>query len=119
MVDRRVGAVSEGVAAVLRRARPVATRRTRIARFAARATATSVPSSKALATFTSVANVSNSLVDPRPGATAAGVPKTLFTDIPTPARSRQQLDAYVIDQDRAKKVLSVAVHSHYKRLVAW
>jgi ATP-dependent Clp protease ATP-binding subunit ClpX len=47
-----------------------------------------------------------------------GVPKTLFTDIPTPREIKEQLDAYVIDQDRAKKVLAVAVHNHYKRLVA-
>jgi len=46
-----------------------------------------------------------------------GVPKTLFTDIPTPREIKEQLDAYVIDQNRAKKVLSVAVHNHYKRLV--
>jgi len=46
-----------------------------------------------------------------------GVPKTLFTDIPTPREIKEQLDSYVIDQDRAKKVLSVAVHNHYKRLV--
>src|ERR1700710_3268302 len=46
-----------------------------------------------------------------------GVPKTLFTDIPSPREIKEQLDAYVIDQDRAKKVLSVAVHNHYKRLL--
>jgi ATP-dependent Clp protease ATP-binding subunit ClpX len=46
-----------------------------------------------------------------------GVPKTLFTDIPTPREIKEQLDQYVIGQDRAKKVLSVAVHNHYKRLV--
>ncbi|MDE2508689.1 MAG: AAA family ATPase, partial [Planctomycetota bacterium] len=46
-----------------------------------------------------------------------GVPKTLFTDIPTPREIKTQLDAYVIGQDRAKRVLSVAVHNHYKRLV--
>ena len=46
-----------------------------------------------------------------------GVPKTLFTDIPTPREIKEQLDAYVIGQDRAKKVLAVAVHNHYKRLV--
>jgi ATP-dependent Clp protease ATP-binding subunit ClpX len=46
-----------------------------------------------------------------------GVPKTLFTDIPTPREIKVQLDQYVIDQDRAKKVLAVAVHNHYKRLV--
>jgi ATP-dependent Clp protease ATP-binding subunit ClpX len=46
-----------------------------------------------------------------------GVPKTLFTDIPTPREIKTQLDAYVIGQDRAKKVLAVALHNHYKRLV--
>jgi ATP-dependent Clp protease ATP-binding subunit ClpX len=46
-----------------------------------------------------------------------GVPKTLFTDIPTPREIKDQLDAYVIGQDRAKKVLAVALHNHYKRLV--
>src|SRR6195952_4904003 len=47
-----------------------------------------------------------------------GVPKTLFTDIPIPREIKEKLDQYVIDQNRAKKVLSVAVHNHYKRLVA-
>ena len=46
-----------------------------------------------------------------------GVPKTLFTDIPTPREIKDQLDAYVIGQERAKKVLAVALHNHYKRLV--
>src|SRR5215475_533418 len=46
-----------------------------------------------------------------------GVPKTLFTDIPTPREIKDQLDQYVIGQDRAKKVLLVSVHNHYKRLV--
>ena len=36
--------------------------------------------------------------------------------IPAPASIKQQLDDYVIGQERAKKVLSVAVHLHYKRM---
>ena len=34
----------------------------------------------------------------------------------TPASIKKQLDEYVIGQDRAKKVLSVAVYNHYKRI---
>ena len=37
--------------------------------------------------------------------------------VPKPQEIRRSLDAYVIGQDRAKKVLSVAVHNHYKRLL--
>jgi len=36
--------------------------------------------------------------------------------LPTPAEIRGILDDYVIGQDRAKKILSVAVYNHYKRL---
>ncbi len=38
------------------------------------------------------------------------------TQIPKPAGIKQVLDQYVIGQERAKKVLSVAVHNHYKRI---
>jgi ATP-dependent Clp protease ATP-binding subunit ClpX len=36
--------------------------------------------------------------------------------VPTPAEIKNVLDDYVIGQDHAKRVLSVAVHNHYKRL---
>src|SRR5579864_3912960 len=45
-----------------------------------------------------------------------GVSKSLVTNIPSPRSIKDKLDQYVIGQNRAKKVLSVAVHNHYKRL---
>jgi ATP-dependent Clp protease ATP-binding subunit ClpX len=36
--------------------------------------------------------------------------------IPTPSQIRETLDNYVIGQEAAKRVMSVAVHNHYKRL---
>ncbi len=41
----------------------------------------------------------------------------LFTEIPPPRQIKEYLDQYVIGQDQAKRALSVAVHSHYKRLI--
>jgi ATP-dependent Clp protease ATP-binding subunit ClpX len=38
--------------------------------------------------------------------------------IPEPAVIRKQIDEYVISQERAKKILSVAVYNHYKRINA-
>ena len=40
----------------------------------------------------------------------------IVTDIPTPVQIKEFLDQYVIGQDAAKRVLSVAVYNHYKRL---
>lgn len=42
--------------------------------------------------------------------------KTKSTQIPTPETIKKTLDEYVIGQERAKKILSVAVHNHYKRI---
>src|SRR4030088_1237658 len=36
--------------------------------------------------------------------------------VPSPKEIRQILDDYVIGQDKAKRILAVAVHNHYKRL---
>ncbi len=47
-----------------------------------------------------------------------GSGKQLFTRIPAPREIQAMLDEYVIGQEAAKRVLSVAVHSHYKRLIA-
>jgi len=45
-----------------------------------------------------------------------GTSKQLFTAIPSPREIVKHLDQYVIGQDYAKRVLAVAVHTHYKRL---
>jgi ATP-dependent Clp protease ATP-binding subunit ClpX len=37
-------------------------------------------------------------------------------EIPAPIEIKKELDRYVIGQEKAKKILSVAVHNHYKRL---
>jgi ATP-dependent Clp protease ATP-binding subunit ClpX len=36
--------------------------------------------------------------------------------VPKPAEIKRVLDQYVIGQERAKKILAVAVHNHYKRI---
>ena len=37
-------------------------------------------------------------------------------NVPKPHEIKEHLDTYVIGQDRAKKIISVAVHNHYKRI---
>lgn len=37
-------------------------------------------------------------------------------DLPTPQQIKEQLDEYIIGQEDAKRVLSVAVYNHYKRI---
>src|SRR5215475_1161030 len=41
---------------------------------------------------------------------------TSTSAVPKPAEIKKVLDQYVIGQERAKRVLAVAVHNHYKRI---
>ncbi|MEN8218900.1 MAG: ATP-dependent Clp protease ATP-binding subunit ClpX [Pseudomonadota bacterium] len=46
----------------------------------------------------------------------AAATKDWHNNLPTPSAMKAWLDNYVIGQDFAKEILSVAVHNHYKRL---
>ncbi|MDT8284810.1 MAG: ATP-dependent Clp protease ATP-binding subunit ClpX [Thermovirgaceae bacterium] len=41
-----------------------------------------------------------------------------FRNLPKPREIKEALDQYIIDQDQAKKVVSVAVYNHYKRIAS-
>src|SRR5207237_627372 len=41
---------------------------------------------------------------------------TSTSSVPKPGEIKRVLDQYVIGQERAKKILAVAVHNHYKRI---
>lgn len=44
--------------------------------------------------------------------------EALSSKLRKPVEINRHLDQYIIDQGRAKKILSVAVHNHYKRIAA-
>ena len=54
------------------------------------------------------------------GASASNVskPAPKLSSIPKPIEIKEFLDKQVVGQEQAKKILSVAVYNHYKRL-AW
>ncbi len=45
-----------------------------------------------------------------------GQEKDTDSELPKPSEIKESLDQYVIEQERPKKILSVAVHNHYKRI---
>jgi ATP-dependent Clp protease ATP-binding subunit ClpX len=56
--------------------------------------------------------------DHRGGDARGAAPKAAASKLPNPHQIKDALDQYVISQERAKKVLSVAVYNHYKRVNA-
>lgn len=52
----------------------------------------------------------------QPEKRAARAPRLSLNQIPKPREIKKHLDEHVIGQDEAKKILSVAVYNHYKRL---
>ena len=53
-----------------------------------------------------------------PAAKKSGKPAPTLASIPKPQQIKSFLDEQVVGQEAAKKVMSVAVYNHYKRL-AW
>ncbi len=45
------------------------------------------------------------------------LPELTLKDIPAPHKIKERLDEYVIGQEHAKKVISVGVYNHYKRIL--
>ncbi len=60
----------------------------------------------------------DALLDHRMPHLDESVKKVEDFKIPTPQEIKEKLDSYVVGQDSTKKVLAVAVHNHYKRMVS-
>jgi ATP-dependent Clp protease ATP-binding subunit ClpX len=56
------------------------------------------------------------IIDEESAPPAAAKPRLPLAKLPTPSKIYEHLNSYVVGQDRAKKVLSVAVYNHYKRV---
>jgi len=62
--------------------------------------------------------ICNECIDICHGLLEKSVPekKSDVKELPLPSQIKKRLDEYVIGQDRAKRILSVAVYNHYKRI---
>lgn len=64
-----------------------------------------------------ITQANNIVVEELSGKTSSGAKAQAALKLLTPLEIRQHLDQFIIGQDDAKKVLSVAVYNHYKRLI--
>lgn len=83
-----------------------------------------IPSPTGLLICDHCIDICNEIIDEQLGGDrrtpAAEAPETqplTFETLPRPAEIKASLNEYVIGQDKAKKVLSVAVYNHYKRIL--
>lgn len=53
---------------------------------------------------------------PEISMSAPGQPELALRKLPRPAEIKSELDRCIVGQDEAKKIISVAVHNHYRRL---
>jgi ATP-dependent Clp protease ATP-binding subunit ClpX len=58
----------------------------------------------------------NEIINDEPAVGEGAKPIAAKAGLPTPAEIKALLDQYVIGQESAKRILSVAVYNHYKRL---
>ncbi len=58
----------------------------------------------------------NDILGQMGGSSSSSEGESEIREIPTPQELKEYLDQYVIGQEAAKKVLSVAVYNHYKRV---
>ncbi|MCL2324697.1 MAG: ATP-dependent Clp protease ATP-binding subunit ClpX [Actinomycetia bacterium] len=57
-------------------------------------------------------------LDAKDSGTHAQEKKSLLEHLPAPRELHARLDEYVVGQEHAKRILSVAVHNHYRRVLA-